>query len=567
MHRHPEWRYIAYDVLKQMLRSPHSGSFLDTLLNEIEEVDAFFQRLDGAAKGEQLATFAMLNHLAVKTILQKHAKIYSSALDSQRNAEFWRRLCESVVFMSKAITLSRKSSRQVCEILEPLASLECLESSFVAPEISEMVPKTSRLRIMTWNACAISFPLQIHPLKFLLGLFLGRWWHDACYDAPMEINNGSAQLRYARQADYIRHAGADLVLLQEVLSTSMLDSLMLHLSEEFDCTYLRCHPRIPSMVLWTCFLLSMGALQSLFLQILVPLVPWSRMRWFCSDLFWTWLLVALCLSMSLAIRWRHSIPAHFLFGNIAGQLVVLRRKNCEAIAGLQAESFDHFGDLQRSRSEVQATRDRPSWLGVFFNLRPRGVLRVSVPLEHGKRMTVLNTHLPHQSDNTKLLCDLGSYASKFAAKGPVLLAGDFNPLPDVCLSQQLEPLLQCGLVSADGLSEQNCTWDLQQSLTRRNASTPRTMQLDFIFLQDQRNAELVEAPAMPEDDVDVSARKSLLEIDPLDPLDLEGSLLCSTKALEITVMSTAIVDREKFFRSEAPLSDHFGLRTEIELSG
>jgi len=106
----------------------------------------------------------------------------------------------------------------------------------------------------------------------------------------------------------------------------MLDSLMLHLLEEFDCTYLRCHPRIPSMVLWTCFLLSMGALQSLFLQILVPLVPWSRMRWFCSDLFWTWLLVALCLSMSLAIRWRHSIPAHFLFGNIAGQLVVLRRK-------------------------------------------------------------------------------------------------------------------------------------------------------------------------------------------------------------------------------------------------
>ena len=31
--------------------------------------------------------------------------------------------------------------------------------------------------------------------------------------------------------------------------------------------------------------------------------------------------------------------------------------------------------------------------------------------------------------------------------------GDFNPLPDVCLSQQLEPLVQCGLVSADGLTE------------------------------------------------------------------------------------------------------------------
>ena len=99
---------------------------------------------------------------------------------------------------------------QVCEILEPLASLECLEGSFFAPEISDLVSTKMSLRIMTWNACAISFPLQIHPLKFLLGLFLGRWWHDACYDAPMEINNGSAQLRYARQADYIRHAGADL---------------------------------------------------------------------------------------------------------------------------------------------------------------------------------------------------------------------------------------------------------------------------------------------------------------------------------------------------------------------
>ena len=31
--------------------------------------------------------------------------------------------------------------------------------------------------------------------------------------------------------------------------------------------------------------------------------------------------------------------------------------------------------------------------------------------------------------------------------------GHFNPLPDVCLSQQLEPWVQCGLVSADGLTE------------------------------------------------------------------------------------------------------------------
>ena len=99
----------------------------------------------------------------------------------------------------------------------------------------------------------------------------------------------------------------------------MLDSLMLHL-EEFECTYLGCRPRIPSIVLWTAFLLSIGAVQSLFLRMLFAVSGMFQ------DLFWTWLLLALCLSISLAIRWQHSIPAHFLFGNIAGQLVVLRRK-------------------------------------------------------------------------------------------------------------------------------------------------------------------------------------------------------------------------------------------------
>lgn len=68
----------------------------------------------------------------------------------------------------------------------------------------------TKLRIMTWNACAISFPMNVNPLKFLLGLLFGCWWHDSCSDAPMEIYSGAAQQRYAHQADYIRHSGADL---------------------------------------------------------------------------------------------------------------------------------------------------------------------------------------------------------------------------------------------------------------------------------------------------------------------------------------------------------------------
>eukprot|EP00438_Fugacium_kawagutii_P027432 Skav208083 [mRNA] locus=scaffold1681:43751:52849:- [translate_table: standard] len=162
---------------------------------------------------------------------------------------------------------------------------------------------------------------------------------------------------------------------------------------------------------------------------------------------------------------------------------------------------------------------------------------------------------------------LGPYACKFAAKGAVLLAGDFNPLPNKPISQQLEPLVQCGLVSADGLTEQlgikrwqNCTWDQDQCLTRKTASTPRTMQLDFFFLQDQLSAEASSSIA-GEDDA-TAARRSLLH----DHEEVK-SFLRSAKALEITVLSTAIVDQEKFFSSEVPLSDHYGLRTEIELSG
>lgn len=69
--------------------------------------------------------------------------------------------------------------------------------------------ETTKLRIMTWNACAISFPMNVNPVKFLLGLLFGCWWHDSCSDAPMEIYSGAAQQRYAHQADYIRHSGAD----------------------------------------------------------------------------------------------------------------------------------------------------------------------------------------------------------------------------------------------------------------------------------------------------------------------------------------------------------------------
>eukprot|EP00913_Durusdinium_trenchii_P002502 g2314.t1 len=108
-HRRPEWRYIAYDPRKQLLRS-HPSAFLDTLWREIAEVDAFFQRLNYGMEAE---------------ILQKHAKHSSCKRDSPNAEEFCGKLCESVLFMSKAATLeSDDQASEVAKILRDVA-LDC----------------------------------------------------------------------------------------------------------------------------------------------------------------------------------------------------------------------------------------------------------------------------------------------------------------------------------------------------------------------------------------------------------------------------------------------------------
>lgn len=111
-----------------------------------------------------------------------------------------------------------------------------------------------------------------------------------------------------------------------------------------------------------------------------------------------------------------------------------------------------------------------------------------------------------------------------------------------------------GFTCASGPGEwrvrQNCTWDLQQSLTRRNSNTPRSMQLDFIFLQNQRDGDF------PEPDKGLSTRL-------LDEIDSDIEANCS-RTLEMKVLSTAVVDPEKFLT--APLSDHYGLLSQVELA-
>lgn len=267
--------------------------------------------------------------------------------------------------------------------------------------------------------------------------------------------------------------------------------------------------------------------------------------------------------------------AHFLFGDVAGQLLVLRRKSCQLIAGegFRADGFDAFDEgfqnsgTEMARQEMQlpsAAVATPCWLKAFFDVRPRGVLRVNVPITvggHQRSLTVMNTHMPHDCDNTELLWQLGKCVSDLADHSNVLLAGDFNPLPEVSISAQFAPLSTFGILATH---DSECrTWDLNQSLTRQNACTPRSMQLDFIFLQRQR---LPRQPALfqkqhssEHPDHLHGKQKTPLTGGPL----MEEQREASPGMLNMEVLRTAMVNTSSFFISGAPLSDHYGLASEI----
>jgi len=398
----------------------------------------------------------------------------------------------------------------------------------------------TKLKVMTWNICSLAFPLHLSPLQFTAGLILGCWWHHQCCDVSLQLNQKASRKRLLQQAEYIRSSGADLVMLQEVLSSTVVSSLQRHLSAEYDFFYACCSPQASALIAWVAFLLIVAALQMTVLQAFL-----LCLRTQAADVAWPHLIARwLSLAAMLAVRWRNSVPAHFLLGDVAGQLVVLRRKNCEALAqnGFCVDGFQAFDgafrtagadEAQKQRHGVQTTVETPCWLDVFFNVRPRGLLTITVPVLAGgqqSKLTVVNTHMPHNCDNTELLWQLGKLTMQAAQQGQVLLAGDFNTLPDVPISQQFAPLLHTGNTISNKLRD--ClTWDLRQALTRKNDGTPRSMQLDFIFLQEQ------------------------------GPIHAQDH-----RHMSMEVLSTTMVHTSQFFKAGAPLSDHYGLASDIRFA-
>lgn len=450
------------------------------------------------------------------------------------------------------------------------------------------------LRVMTWNVCAIAFPFTAPTALLLAGALLGCSWHDVAHDTSLLPLDRTGRPRLTQQAKYIVSSGADVVFLQEVCGRATLDELMRHLTPlGYEASYARRAPSVVAVVSWVVLCLAVAAT-----QLLVLVEPAARLLVAPHALAWLggptvagMLLRWLGLAAVFALRWRDSLPAQFLLGSIAGQLVMLRRIGCATLASeLMIEEFVPFdyafmgragrrssgassscsapacssascsasvGSSSSSSSSSDAVssgagdgnaeHEEPAWrtpavLQGLFSLRARGVLRARVPVRGADGewgvLRLLTTHLPHCTDNTRLMRGLAAYTREAARDAHVVLGGDWNSLPDTPVNEQLAPLLgtggasltlgsnyadvsdadQCtdpctaatsskeapprapahaaaaGALAATGGADEGAkaaarlvTWDQGNPLTRLNEENPCDQHLDFMLVQPQAN--------------------------------------------------------------------------------
>lgn len=370
--------------------------------------------------------------------------------------------------------------------------------------------------------------------------------------------------RIAQQAAYVRGSNADVVLLQEVCGVSMLDAIVSRLDGWYEAHYVRVRRKPIALLAWLLFTLCFATLQFLLLEPFLQMALAPNLLALASPPTRFVTIVVLHVW-----RWRHSLISQYLLGTVGGQLAVLRRTSsangdspnvaCPAAEHASFTPFDEtfttgtgFRDLRRDlrhrcKERCKRLRDRglrrrrkphhtatdapqavaaPMYLESFFNLRHRGMLRVTFPLATSGDLHVVNTHLPHCNDNTSLLKGVGEALGELAMSGTVVLGGDFNPLPDRALPAQFEPLLDAGFYPTSDLGKVRphvlssaplpstptaptartdqlvhppvnslamrseattmCaagalhTWDLAQPLTRYAQETCGNMQLDFV---------------------------------------------------------------------------------------
>ena len=439
--------------------------------------------------------------------------------------------------------------------------------------------RTRELKVLSWNVCAIAPPFRAPAFSLIAGLvLLGESWHDDKHDVPLDALGVPGKQRVTRWARYIATSGADVVLLQEISGLASLDALteaLRNLGEEYEASVVRSSPTPMAVAVLGALLAVLFALEFAVVTALFAMTPFLHARIIAS--------IAAAATLCHAIKLRHSIPAQYLLGSISGQLAVLykkgsiadRRMGCtcsttdspaDAVGAMGSfEAFEALAPLGRRLESTGA----PCWLKAFFRVRPRGVLRVRLPLTVGSRtgqLAVMNVHLPHCTDNAALLHKLADLTTEASSGAAVCLGGDFNPDPDVAIPAQFRALLDAGnqltsetvgsplnatATSADVAEAADVraaarggaprvgmgvhtTWDLRQPLARLLPEAPFSLQMDFLFTRDQARCASTrrgdESRRLPPDSpvtvLDADWEGSRLKALPEAPLDLQESAPC-----------------------------------------
>lgn len=340
------------------------------------------------------------------------------------------------------------------------------------------------VKVLTWNLCALTFPLRSWD-KALTGLAGGRVDTDPVADVPVDADEATVRARVERQAEYIRHSGADVVLLQEVLSETTVSWLQCALGKDYEFRFARdAAPRGIGL-----YGLTTSALAAAQTGLGAPLAPAAAPPF--------WRLLHRTLQAGWSRRLEDTVVGKFLTGTVAGQLVTMcRRGGAVDTARLGEATFETFADMCGGASGGEGPFSLEAYV---FAKRPRGATFLRVPLHGGSTLLAVNVHLPHGRNNDQALESLAESVEDAARGCPVVLGGDFNPDPARPWGDQFRALGATLRSTNVPCGREVVTWDLAQPLAREDAaSTPRSMQLDFLFVDRDRPVVEPAAALAPE---------------------------------------------------------------------
>lgn len=464
------YRYLNYELLKESIML---SNFYSLLMTEVMSVDEFFETNSRA----QTYEYAAINYIAVLKILKKHEKLSNKKLHVNfEKTKFGCALANGIlavesldacfcpICISDNVTSGQlPCSHSICfECLKkmnsfgmhacPICRSQLSNCNKVVDDIlgkpstkyhDENLKSNSKssnrkkiIKVMTWNVCALSFPLHISWIQFSIGLLLTGVFqtHDTC-DVPLYIS----EERIKKQADFIKKSEADVVMLQEVLDEKTVFLISTYLPEYKPVFCLE-------TISYT------NKLMFLICAFCVACVQGSII----NEIFCLRFSIVSVLTVWNAWRWRNSTLASFLCGRVKGQLVTFTKQKSLLIN----KTFVTF-DIPKASS---------SWSMFFLShFRQRGLLKYRF-----NGIDFINTHIPHglyQSscyETIKRCCKMK----------PFVLGGDFNPLPGIRNEDLFQPITELSLIFC---KEKHVTWNLEEPLTRKAYLTPYNMQLDYIL--------------------------------------------------------------------------------------